>query len=68
MNEDFSKWDAAVWDISKWAPEAKARKQRVLTLSSAGQYYSFGLCALGYNQPLQIIGMDIFYEQGSNLI
>lgn len=68
VNEDFSKWDAAVWDLSKWAPEAKARKQRVLTLSPAGQYYSFGLSALGYNQPLQIIGMDIFYEQGSNLI
>lgn len=66
--EEAPQWDLALWDIAKWAAEAKARKLRILTKAPCGQYYSLGLAALGYNQPLQIIGMDVFYEQGSNLI
>lgn len=68
FHEENSLWDVSFWDVAKWSAEAKARKHRVLTVCPSGQYYSFGLTALCLNQPLQIIGMDIFYEQGANLI
>jgi hypothetical protein len=63
-----SEWDTSEWDKAMWAHEGYAVKKRLTPMVSNGIYFSLGVAGSTNGQKMRLLGIDLFFESGKNLV